>query len=153
MDKFIKIFSAVFTLLGALFFFPGLYLLWRFGIAVIAFPLVGFVFMIVGLSFLLGARAAAAKLRKLRETGERIDADIIGVQWNTSLRVNGQCPLVICCQAVNPANGKVYVFRSKNVWYDPTPFIEHLTTLPVYVDAANWKRYAVDTDGILPEQG
>lgn len=69
MDKFIKIFSAVFTLLGALFFFPGLYLLWRFGIAVIAFPLVGFVFMIVGLSFLLGARSAAAKLRKLRETG------------------------------------------------------------------------------------
>lgn len=153
MDRFIKIFSAVFTLLGAVLFVAGIFFVLRFGLALMALPLVGFVFVIVGLSFLLGARAAAQKLHKLRETGERIDADIIGVQWNTTLRVNGQCPLVICCQAVNPANGKVYVFRSKNVWFDPTPFIEHLTTLPVYVDADNWKRYAVDTDGILPEEG
>lgn len=50
-----------------------------------------------------------------------MEADIIGVQYDTRVRVNGRCPLVIQCQAVNP-DGKVYVFESDGIWFDPNPF-------------------------------
>lgn len=153
MEKVLKILGVVFLVLGLVLLAPGLYLIWKYGLAFIVLPLNGTIFFAVGAGFLLRLRALAARERRLRETGQRIDADIAGVQWNTMVRVNGACPLVIQCQAVNPENGKVYVFRSKSVWYDPTPFLENRKTLPVYVDGANWRRYAVDTDGILPEQG
>ena len=153
MEKVLKFLGVFFFVTGLAMLAPGLYLVWRFGLALLALPVCGAVFFAVGAGFLICLRAASAREKALRETGRRIDADIAGVQWNTMVRVNGACPLVIQCQAVNPENGKVYVFRSKSVWYDPTPFLENRKTLPVYVDEANWRRYAVDTDGILPEQG
>ena len=67
--------------------------------------------------------------------------------------MNGRCPLVIQCQAVNPADGKVYVFESEGFWFDPEPLLGERTTLPVLVDPDNYHRYQVLTDGILPEQG
>ena len=85
--------------------------------------------------------------------GLRTDAGIIAVDWDTRFRVNGRCPLVIRCQAVNPADGCVYVFQSEAFWFDPSPFLEGLSTLPVYVDGDNYRRYAVDTQGIVPKQG
>lgn len=153
MEKVMKILGVIFCVLGLALLVPGLVLIWRYGLAFLVLPLNGTVFFAVGVGFLLRLRAVTAMRNNLRETGMRIEADIMGVQWNTSVRMNGMCPLVIQCQAVNPENGKVYVFRSRSVWYDPTPFIQNRKTLPVYVDETNWRRYAVDTDGILPEQG
>lgn len=153
MEKVMKILGVFFFVLGLAMLAPGLYLVWRFGLALIVMPLCGTVFFATGAGFLLRLRTQKAADRKLRETGSRIEADIIGVQWNTTVRLNGACPLEIQCQAVNPADGKVYVFRSKSVWFDPTPFLENRKTLPVWVDGDNWRRYTVDTDGVLPEQG
>ena len=103
---------------------------------------------------MLWARTRArARRAKLLEEGQRIDAGIIAVDWDTRFRVNGRCPLVIRCQAVNPADGCVYVFQSEAFWFDPSPFLEGLSTLPVYVDGDNYRRYAVDTQGIVPKQG
>ena len=89
----------------------------------------------------------------LAENGRRMEADIIGVQYDTRVRVNGRCPLVIQCQAVNPLDGKVYVFESDGIWFDPEPFLGQRTTLPVLVDPDDYHRYQVVTEGILPERG
>ena len=97
------------------------------------------------------ARIKARRLRLLEE-GRRIDADIISVDWDTRVRVNGRWPLVIRCQAVNPADGRVYV-PERGVLVRPIAFLEGLSTLPVYVDGDDYRRYAVDIAGIVPQQG
>ena len=113
----------------------------------------GIIFFVLGLAFL----AAVSRRRRGRawpaENGRRMEADIIGVQYDTRVRVNGRCPLVIQCQAVNPLDGKVYVFESDGIWFDPEPFLGQRTTLPVLVDPDDYHRYQVVTEGILPERG
>ena len=95
----------------------------------------------------------SAGIDELRSVLSEEQIDIISVDWDTRVRVNGRCPLVIRCQAVTPADGRVYVFQSEAFWFDPSPFLEGLSTLPVYVDGDDYRSYAVDTAGIVPQQG
>ena len=55
--------------------------------------------------------------------------------------------------AVIPADGKVYLFESKNFWFDPEPFLQDRPKIPVLVDRSDYYRYLVLTEGILPEEG
>lgn len=113
----------------------------------------GILFFVLGLAFLAAVSRRRRDCAWLAENGRRIEADIIGVQYDTRVRLNGRCPLVIQCQAVNPANGKVYVFESDGIWFDPEPFLGERTTLPVLVDPDDYHRYQIVTEGILPERG
>lgn len=154
MEKLLKIFSVVFFLFGFVLVGLGTGLALAAGqLAFLLFAAVGLVFFLVG----IGMMAAISRARKLRrwleENGRTIQADIIGVQYDTRVRVNGRCPLVLQCQARNPADGKVYVFDSDSLWFDPTPYLDGRTTMPVLVDPDNYHRYQVLTEGILPEKG
>ena len=113
----------------------------------------GIIFFVLGLAFLAAVSRRRRDRAWLAENGRRMEADIIGVQYDTRVRVNGRCPLVIQCQAVNPLDGKVYVFESDGIWFDPEPFLGQRTTLPVLVDPDNYRRHQVLTEGILPERG
>lgn len=113
----------------------------------------GIIFFVLGLAFLATVSRRRRDRAWLAENGRRMEADIIGVQYDTRVRVNGRCPLVIQCQAVNPLDGKVYVFESDGIWFDPEPFLGQRTTLPVLVDPDDYHRYQVVTEGILPERG
>ena len=154
MEKLLKIFSVVFFLFGFVLVGLGTGLALAAGqLAFLLFAAVGLVFFLVG----IGMMAAISRQRKLRrwleDNGRTIQADIVGVQYDTRVRVNGRCPLVLQCQAQNPADGKVYVFESDSLWFDPTPFLDGRTTMPVLVDPDDYHRYRVVTEGILPEQG
>lgn len=154
MEKLLKIFSVVFFLFGFVLVALGTGLALAAGqLAFLLFAAVGLVFFLVGLG-MLGAISRQRKLRLwLEQNGRIIDADIAGVQYDTRVRVNGRCPLVLQCQAVNPADGKVYLFESDSLWFDPTPFLDGRDKVPVLVDPDNYHRYQVLTEGILPEQG
>ena len=154
MHKVLLILGIVFTVLGL---FIGtlaatLVLMLREPLlGLVAVP--GILFFVLGLAFLAAVSRRRRDCAWLAENGRRIEADIIGVQYDTRVRLNGRCPLVIQCQAVNPANGKVYVFESEGLWFDPEPFLGEHTTLPVLVDPDDYHRYQVVTEGILPERG
>ena len=154
MHKVLPILGIVFTVLGL---FIGtlaatLVLMLREPLlGLVAVP--GILFFVLGLAFLAAVSRRRQDCAWLAENGRRIEADIIGVQYDTRVRVNVRCPLVIQCQAVNPANGKVYVFESDGIWFDPEPFLGERTTLPVLVDPDDYHRYQVVTEGILPERG
>ena len=154
MEKLLKIFSVVFFLFGFVLVALGTGLALAAGqLAFLLFAAVGLVFFLVGVG-MLGAVSRQRKLRLwLEQNGRIIDADIAGVQYDTRVRVNGRCPLVLQCQAVNPADGKVYLFESDSLWFDPTPFLDGRDKVPVLVDPDNYHRYQVLTEGILPEQG
>ena len=146
--------GGVFTAVGIVFIAVGLLTALLLRVPVLLFfALFGLPFLLLGIGFLRRDHRERYTETWLRENGRRIYADFVAVQFNTSVRVNGRCPLVIQCQAVNPADGKVYLFESKNFWFDPEPFLQDRPKIPVLVDRNDYHRYLVLTDGILPEQG
>lgn len=153
MKKVLLWLGILFTVLGILLVAAGgtLALLVAPLLGLVALP--GGIFLVLGLAFL----GTIARIRRdrtwLQENGRIIEADILGVQYDTRVRVNGRCPLVLQCQAVNPADGKVYVFESDSLWFDPTPFLENRDKMPVLIDPDNYHRYQVLTEDVLPEQG
>ena len=154
MEKVLKLLGMIFFFMGLVFVALGTGLVLAVGEPILlAFAAAGILFFFVG----VGMMASLSRTRKLRrwleENGRTIQANIIGVQYDTRVRMNGRCPLVLQCQARNAADGKVYVFDSDSLWFDPTPYLDGRTTLPVLVDPDNYHRYQVLTDGILPEQG
>lgn len=154
MSKVLLWLGVIFTILGFLVTALGatLVLMLREPLLLtVAVP--GIVFFLVGLAFLAGISRRKRNLAWLADNGRTIQADIIGVQYDTRVRLNGRCPLVIQCQAVNPADGKVYVFESDGFWFDPEPFLGDRTALPVLVDPDDYHRYQVLTEGIIPERG
>lgn len=146
--------GGIFTAVGIVFIAVGLLTALLLRVPVLLFfTLFGLPFLLLGIGFLRRDHRERYTETWLRENGSQIYADFVAVQFNTSVRVNGRCPLVIQCQAVNPADGKVYLFESKNFWFDPEPFLQDRPKIPVLVDRNDYHRYLVLTDGILPEQG
>ncbi|HZR36040.1 MAG TPA: DUF3592 domain-containing protein [Nevskia sp.] len=111
---------------------------------------IGAVFLAVGLALQLAARLARRREQDLLLHGTPVMADFQSVDRNTRLEVNGRHPYRVTAQWRNPATGKVHVFQSRNLWYDPTPYLER-RQLTVYLDTANPKRYHMDTS-FLPQQ-
>lgn len=154
MHKVLLILGIVFTILGLVIaaLATTLVLMLREPLlGLVAVP--GIIFFVLGLAFLAAVSRRRRDRAWLAENGRTIQADIAGVQYDTRVRVNGRCPLVLQCQAVNPADGKVYVFESDSLWFDPTPFLDGQTTMPVLVDPDDYHRYQMLTAGILPEKG
>lgn len=153
MKKVLLWLGILFTALGILLVAAGgtLALLVAPLLGLVALP--GGIFLVLGLAFL----GTIARIRRdrtwLQENGRIIEADLLGVQYDTRVRVNGRCPLVLQCQAVNPADGKVYLFESDSLWFDPTPFLDGRDKVPVLVDPDDYHRYQVLTEDVLPEQG
>lgn len=156
VDRALFFCGLVFALVGGLFTAIGLGMapvLLHESLVFLVFPVLGLVFLGLGIGLLV----RRARLRRLHadllQNGQCIWADIIAVEYNWQYEVNGRHPLVVRCQAVNPADGKVYVFTSEGIWFDPTPWLENRRQVPVYVDPDDYWQYVVDLDGILPEQG
>jgi len=110
----------------------------------------GGVFTLIG-GGILGVRALSARsAAALRRTGARVQARFQSVERNTALEVNGRNPWRIVCQWQDPATGALHLFRSQNLWFDPTAFLSGRTELTVFVDRRNPKRHAMDVQ-FLPK--
>jgi hypothetical protein len=111
---------------------------------------IGVVFGAVGGGFLLVRLRRRRRRDWLLANGARIQARLIGVEQNTSFSVNGRSPWRLRCQWQDPSTGRVHVFVSDDVWYDPGPFVKK-DELDVLIDASNPARHHVDIS-FLPEQ-
>ena len=154
MKRINLVIGGIFTAVGVVFVVVGLLtaLLLRVPLLLLV-ALFGLPFLLLGIGFLRRDAKEKQDDAWLQENGSTIYADFVAVQFNTSVQVNGRYPLIIQCQAVNPADGKVYLFESKNFWFDPEPFLQDRPKIPVLVDPDDYHRYLVKTDGILPEEG
>jgi len=111
----------------------------------------GSVFSLIG-GGIVGVQVRNRKVRAwLRQNGMRVQAKFDGVDYDTSLKVNGRSPWRLLCQWQHPVTQKVYVFRSDAIWFDPTPFAKR-DRLDVLVNADNPKQYEVDIS-FLPAPG
>ena len=65
------------------------------------------------------------------------------MELNGSLEVNGENPYRIVAKWHDTANNRLHVFRSANLWFDPTDYVPEWN--PVYIDRNNPKRYHMET--------
>jgi hypothetical protein len=111
----------------------------------------GAIFGLVG-GGMVGFMVRRRKVRAwLAQNGMKVRAKFEGVEYDTSLKVNGRHPWRLTCQWQHPSTQNVYLFRSDPVWFDPTSFVNR-EELDVLVNADNPKQYEVDIS-FLPKQG
>lgn len=124
----------------------GFFSLWGGGTIVAG---LGFVFFAIGASLFLFDRKKKNLLKNLKLNGTRIDADFISININYSFSVNGRNPYQIITQWQNPSTSKLHIFKSDNIWFDPTDYITK-DKIKVLIDKRNPKKYVVDLS-FLPE--
>ena len=113
---------------------------------------IGGVFFLIGLIIYLLHINKDKNIKILMETGEKIKADIVSVNYNTSLAINGKNPMVIECQWLQNYSNTLYSFKSRNLWFDPTPYLGERKQLDVFINPNNPKKYFMDVS-FLPKEG
>ncbi|PKM31283.1 MAG: DUF3592 domain-containing protein [Gammaproteobacteria bacterium HGW-Gammaproteobacteria-11] len=109
----------------------------------------GGLFFILGGGFMLSGALSVRQANNLKVNGTRIQADYQGVQLNTGIQVNGNCPFQVLAHWINPMTSELHIFKSNNIWFDPS---SHIPTdkITVYIDRNNPKKYHMDTS-FLPK--
>jgi hypothetical protein len=103
----------------------------------------GAVFALIGGGFFVAGPLGRRKVERLRTTGRRIEADFQGVELNRSVSVNDRSPFRVVAQWQDPATSNLHLFRSEDLWFDPTSFITQ-RRLTVFIDGDDPRRYHVD---------
>lgn len=82
----------------------------------------------------------------LKTRGETIHGKVINIYVDTTYRVQGQHPWRIAVQWVNPNSGRLHVFKSDRIWYNPSEFVKIGEEMEVRIDPKNPKRHWVNID-------
>lgn len=164
MEKQFKILRTVIITIGFLFFCVGAGIAYQVYTAkdaetVTQDYIMPMVFMFVGLmdifTVLIWTFVTRNKSRKellLKENGYSVRAKVVSVELNQNIRMNRRSPYIIVCQWQDPLSSSIHVFKSKNIWFDPSRYIDHSRTINVFCDPNNLKSYVVDIS-FLPENG
>lgn len=113
------------------------------------FGYVGVAALLFGGAPMLWAKRKAKKAQELMTTGRRVNATTQGVHLNKRIEVNGKNPLQIHAQWQDPVTQKIHIFKSDNIWFDPSAYIKN-ENLVVYINPDNLKEYHMDIS-FLPE--
>ncbi|MEI6894962.1 MAG: DUF3592 domain-containing protein [Colwellia sp.] len=118
----------------------GFFSLWG-GAVILA--LFGVVFLSIGIGIIGFSLLKKRKGKYLIEHGLKVEATISKVEINYTVQVNGRSPYRIFAKWLDPKSNKLYVYKSKNLWFDPTDYIES-ETITVYVDKQKPQNYFLD---------
>jgi hypothetical protein len=108
------------------------------------------VFLFLGLCGIFIGFKSYFSERKARKYTTVIKAKISSVVYNTSISANGRCPYYIEAKWLDESTNILYIFKSNNLWFDPSDFLENRAYIDVKVNATNYKKYWVDTS-FLPK--
>lgn len=149
------IISIVFTLIGATFLPMGIILhetivdITEQVIFLYTFGGIGIIFLFIGILFLILMLKKKNDVQKLLDNGQYIIAEICEITPNYTVRVNGKHPYVIQCK-YEAIDGTVHIFKSRNLFFNPESMLRS-TSVKVYTDRVNYKKYYVDIDEVLPK--
>lgn len=90
-------------------------------------------------------------IRRVKQTGQLVRARLDGVERNRRVRKNGRYPYRLTAQWRNPESGKVHIFLSDNLWFDPSDYLPENGQVSVLINPENPRQYWLDT-GFLPEE-
>jgi hypothetical protein len=109
----------------------------------------GGVFFLIGSGIILAGSLASRKSEYLRKNGVPIETEYQSVEQNTAFSVNGRHPFRVLTQWQNPSTSELHIFKSNNLWFDPSSYIES-KKITVFIERNNPKKYFVDLS-FLPE--
>lgn len=114
----------------------------------LGFLLFGLIYSLIGGIGLFVLYNRKKKYRTLKENGVRISANYVETIVNETVHIQYRHPYNIICEWNNPADGKKYIFKSGNIWFNPENIIKEncISRFDVYYDENNIKRYVVDID-------
>ena len=104
---------------------------------------IGTVFLLAGAILMWVPEFKYRKGETLKKNGVPIETDYQGVALNTRFSVNGRHPFQVITQWQNPATSQVHVFKSHNIWFDPSNYI-HTDTITVFYEKGDLQHYYVD---------
>jgi hypothetical protein len=104
----------------------------------------GSVFGAIGGGFALSLWRERRLHEWLEQNGARVEARVTGVERNTRIRINGRSPWRITAEWQHPVRGSSHVFRSENLWTDPSDQVRDLKTVRVRIDADDPRRHWMD---------
>jgi len=108
----------------------------------------GGVFFAIGLLAVMPGLRGRRIAADLRASGVAVQADVVEVARDSSIKVNGRSPWRIHAQWRDPASGKIHLFRSDMLWFDPSEYVGEQVS--VLIRPGMPKRYWMDTR-FLPE--
>lgn len=108
----------------------------------------GAVLLVVGVICLSLEIRKRKRNNRLIHSGKYIFAEISEITMNYAVRVNFRHPYIVICR-YQDMNGYVHTFRSRNLNFDPEPFLRD-RMVRIYVEEDNFKHYYMDIDSILP---
>lgn len=110
----------------------------------------GAVFLLIGGALIVWPIRAEKRARYLTEHGTPLQAEVREIALNRSYQVNGRHPWRIVAQWKDPVTADFHIFRSANLWGDPS---EHLpgAFVTVFIDGQNPRKYHMDTS-FIPKQ-
>lgn len=109
----------------------------------------GALFFLTGVACFFVPALDTRSYKALKDSGLRIDTQFQGVERNSVLSVNGKHPYQIITQWLNPSTMQVHVFKSQNLWFDPSPYI-NTDTIAVFIEQDDPKKYHMDIE-FLPK--
>lgn len=118
----------------------GYFALW--GMATIIGAM-GVIFFLIGFSIFLVGHLKTRKIEYLRNNGTKVNTKFQSVEANGALEVNGRNPYQIYTQWENPKTSELHLFKSENIWFDPTNHIDR-DEIIVLIERNNPKKYYVD---------
>lgn len=111
--------------------------------------ILGTAFSAIGGGIMLAGRLGERKKSYLMAYGTSVQTDFQSVDRNTTIKVNGKHPWRIVSQWHNPETGKLRVFNSENLWFDPAKFVT-TQQITVLLDPKDPRRYHMDLS-FLPQ--
>ena len=120
--------------------------------AVLPLVLMGLVLVTVGGGLVAHGRWWSWRERQLRQHGRLVQATLHAVELNESIEVFGSTPYRVVAQWQDDRSATVHVFRSINLWHDPTGLLAG-KSVPVYMDPARPTRYVMDLSSLAARPG
>jgi hypothetical protein len=96
----------------------------------------------IGLSLLLVGTSKGRKRSRLMRRGIRIKTQFYRLEQNAFIEVNGHSPYQILTTWKDPTDSQQHIFKSDNIWEDPTVFIPE--KIVVFIGKDNPRDYYVD---------
>jgi len=117
---------------------------------------IGLVVLIIGTVVLFKRKAdsdrkvTANVYKKVMKYKYVVTAHVVGVKVNVAVVQNGISPMIVEANCRNPKNGRTYLFRSEDLWFDARDIVMKagIRTLPVHVNPNNYKEYVMDLSSI-----
>ena len=112
------------------------------------FGLVGAIEYGIAIGMVVRDKRKRKEREYLKSYGKRALADITDIQPQYNIRINGRNPLILYCRYENPADRKIYLYKSDYLDDNPAIAIDE-TQVTVYYDPQNPEVYFVDTDALF----